>query len=177
MWDEVVTMIVIKKDNIMVVTSKVAQRDVEGSLMIRVPKKQKKEVTIEEEKEKMIDNLVMNKYPKSFDETKCKHVNESIRNEFSDYFPLGNKHVEGVKVHVDKFLPPLRKIMYRPLSDTHKNEIKHKILMFHYINQQCPFFIIPIDPNDPTKILEMKPKNWFALSNLMFFIIHGQHTI
>jgi len=35
-------------------------------------------VTIEEKKEKTIDNLVMKKYPKGIDETKCKHVNESI---------------------------------------------------------------------------------------------------
>jgi hypothetical protein len=58
-------------------------------------------VTIEEKKEKTIDNLVMKKYPKGLDETKCKHVNESIRNESSDYFPFGNKPVEGVKVLVD----------------------------------------------------------------------------
>jgi hypothetical protein len=32
-------------------------------------------------------------------------------------------------------LSPLGKIMYHPLSDTHKNEIKHWNLMFHYINQ------------------------------------------
>jgi hypothetical protein len=43
----------------------------------------------------MIDNLVMKKYPKGFYEIKCKHVDESIKNEFSYYFPLGNKHVEG----------------------------------------------------------------------------------
>jgi hypothetical protein len=36
-------MIVIKKENIMVITFKVAQTTVEGSLMIGVPKKQKKE--------------------------------------------------------------------------------------------------------------------------------------
>jgi len=58
-------------------------------------------VTIEEKKEKTIDNLVMKKYPKGLDETKCKHVNESIRSESSNYFPFGNKHVEGVKVFMD----------------------------------------------------------------------------
>ncbi len=42
-WDEMVIMIVIKKENIMVITFKVAQTTVEGSLMIGVPKKQKKE--------------------------------------------------------------------------------------------------------------------------------------
>jgi hypothetical protein len=43
----------------------------------------------------------MKKYPKGFDKVECEHVNESIRSEFSDCFPLGNKYVEGVKVHVD----------------------------------------------------------------------------
>jgi hypothetical protein len=51
--------------------------------MIRVPKKQRKEVTMEEKREKTVNNLVMKKYPKGLDETNCKHVNESIRNEFS----------------------------------------------------------------------------------------------
>jgi hypothetical protein len=45
----------------------------------------------------------MKKYPKGFSEMKCKHVDESIRSEFSNYFPLGNKPIEGIKVLVDKF--------------------------------------------------------------------------
>jgi len=43
----------------------------------------------------------MKKYHKGLDKAECEHVNESIGSEFSDCFPLGNKHVEGVKVHVD----------------------------------------------------------------------------
>jgi hypothetical protein len=39
MWDVMVSMIAIEKDNKMVTTSKGAQIDVEGSSMIRVPKK------------------------------------------------------------------------------------------------------------------------------------------
>ncbi len=131
MWDEMVIMIIIEKDNIMVTTSKRAQIDVEGSSVIRAPKKQKKEVTKKEKKKKMIDNLVMKKYPKGLDETKCKHVDESIRSEFSDYFPLGNKRIEGVKVLVDRFMLPFGRIVYCLLNNTHKNEIKHHILMFH----------------------------------------------
>jgi len=177
MCDEMVTMIVIEKDNKTETNFEVAQTYVEGSFLVRAPKKQKRAVTIEEKKEKTINNLVMKKYPKGFDETKCKHVNESIRNEFSDCFPLGNKPIEGIKVHVDKFLSLPRRIMYHPLSNTHKNEIKHRILMFHYIDQFCPIFAIPINPNSSTKILETKPKTWFNLSSSMFFIMGGQHTI
>jgi hypothetical protein len=39
MWDEMATMIVIKKDNKMVTTFETIQTNVEGSLVIRVPKK------------------------------------------------------------------------------------------------------------------------------------------
>jgi len=93
------------------------------------------EVIIEEKKEKMIDNLVMKKYPKGFDEIKCRHVDESIRNKFSNCFSFGNKHVERLKVPMDRILPPPWRIVYRSLNNTHKNEIRHQILMFHYINQ------------------------------------------
>ncbi len=67
MWDEMVTMIVIQKDNRMVTTFETIQINVEGSSMIRVPRKQKKEATIKEKREKMIDNLIMKKYPKGLD--------------------------------------------------------------------------------------------------------------
>ncbi len=46
MWDEMATMIVIKKDNKMVTTFETIQTNVEGSSMIKVPQKQKKEPTI-----------------------------------------------------------------------------------------------------------------------------------
>jgi hypothetical protein len=125
MWDEMVTLIVIKKDNRMATTSEAIQINVEGSSVIRAPKKQKKEAKIKGKREKMINNFVMKKYLKGFDETECKHVDESIKRKFSNYFPFGNKPIERVKVPLDRFLPPPKKIVYHPLSDTHKHEIKH----------------------------------------------------
>jgi hypothetical protein len=65
----------------------------------------------------------MKKCPNGLVEIECKHVDELIKSEFFNCFPPRNKHVEGVKVHVDRFLPPLGRIMYCPLSDTHNNEI------------------------------------------------------
>jgi hypothetical protein len=44
MWDEMVTMIIIKKDNRMVIISKAVQIDIEGSSVIRAPKKQKRRI-------------------------------------------------------------------------------------------------------------------------------------
>ncbi len=80
---------------------------------------------MEEKKEKMIDNLITKKYPKGLDETECKHVDESIKSQFSNYFPFGNKPIECIKVTINKLLPPLGKIVYCPLNNTHKNEIKN----------------------------------------------------
>ncbi len=134
MWDEMVIVIVIENDNIMVTTFEITQTDVEGSLVILAPKKIKKGVTIKEKREKTIDNLVMKKYLKGLDKTECKHVDESISSKFSDCFPFGNKPIEGVNVFMDKFLILLGRIVYYPLNDTHKNKIKHQILMFHYID-------------------------------------------
>jgi hypothetical protein len=101
--------------------------------LLGLPKSKKWKRQIEEKKEKMIDNLVMN--AKGLDEIKCRHVDDSIRREFLDCFSFGNKHVERLKVHVDRILPPPWRIVYHLLSNTHKNEIRHQILMFHYIDQ------------------------------------------
>jgi hypothetical protein len=79
----------------------------------------------------MIDNLVMKKYSKGFDETKCRHVDESIRSKFLDCFSFGNKHVERVKVPMDRFMLLPWRIVYQ---NTHKNESRNRILMFHYID-------------------------------------------
>ncbi len=133
-WDEMVIMIVIEKDMKMETIFEAFLINVDGLYMFKAPKNQRKEVTMEEKRKKMTNNLIMKKYPKGFNETECKHVDKSIRSEFSDCFPLRNKPIEGVKVPVDKFMPPLGRIMYHPSSDTHKNEIKHIILMFHYID-------------------------------------------
>ncbi len=73
------TVIIIKKENRMVTTFEAIQIDVEGSLVIRAPKKQIKEATIEGKREKTIDNLVMKKYPKGLDEIECKHVDDLIK--------------------------------------------------------------------------------------------------
>ncbi len=67
--------------------------------------------------------------------------------------------------------------MYCPLNDTHKKEIKHQILIFHYINTWCPIFVIPSNLKNPTIILETCPRNWYVVSNSMFFIMGGQHII
>ncbi len=79
MWDEMVIVIVIKTNNKMVVTFEVTQTNVKGSLVDRAFEKQKKEATIKEKREKMIDNLIMKKYPKGFDKSNVSMLmNQSI---------------------------------------------------------------------------------------------------
>jgi hypothetical protein len=119
----------------------------------------------------------MKKYPKSFDKIESKSVDESIKSEFSDYFPLGNKPINGLKVTVERFLIPPRRIVYWPLSEMHTNEIKRKLLMFYYINQQCPIFAILTDLEDEKNILKSKLRSRSDLENSKIFIIGGQHTI
>jgi D-alanine-D-alanine ligase-like ATP-grasp enzyme len=88
-------MIVIKKDNRMVTTFKTVQINVEGSSVIRVPKKQKKEATIKEKREKMIDNLVIKKYPKGLNKIECKHVMNQSRVNSQNISPLEISLLKG----------------------------------------------------------------------------------
>jgi hypothetical protein len=55
---------------------------------------------MEEKREKMIDKLIVKKYSNGFDNTKCKHVDELIKSEFSNCFPFENKPIKGVKVQL-----------------------------------------------------------------------------
>jgi hypothetical protein len=71
---------------------------VENSTIMHKPiKKAKKERMVEEKKEKIIENLVFKKTPKPFDVTECKLVDEIIRGEYGDLFPLGKSQLRGSK--------------------------------------------------------------------------------
>jgi hypothetical protein len=90
-----VTVIVIEKDNKIVITFEATQIDVEVSSVITAPKKQKKEVTIEDKREHTIYNLIMKKHLKLLDKIECKHVDESIGSEFSNASPLEISLLKG----------------------------------------------------------------------------------
>jgi hypothetical protein len=66
-------------------------------------KKAKKEKMVKEKKQKLIEDLVLQKTLKSFDVAECKLVDQTIRGEYGDLFPLGNKLIVGVKVLVRHF--------------------------------------------------------------------------
>jgi hypothetical protein len=55
-------------------------------------------------------------------------VDDTLGDEFSNYFPFGNDLVLGVTIDIHHFkrVPP--NIKYLPLSDIHKDEIKKRIM-------------------------------------------------
>jgi hypothetical protein len=55
---------------------------------------------------------------------------------------LHSKNYERGKFRVAKFLNRTTKLIHQMWD-----EIKHQNLMFHYINQQCPIFVVPAHPN------------------------------
>jgi ABC-type multidrug transport system fused ATPase/permease subunit len=117
-WDEMIVAIKVDKEEL----EKIALQPhllvvhVKSSItMQKLAKKAKKEKTIEELNEKIIDNLVFQKTLKSFNATKFKFVNEKIMGEYGDYFPLINKLIVGVKILVNRFYFAPKHIVYHPL--------------------------------------------------------------
>jgi hypothetical protein len=80
--------------------------------MQKLAKKAKKEKKIEEQNEKIIDNLVFQKTLKSFNAIKCKFVDAKIMGEYGDYFPLINKLITRVKILVNRFSLVPKRIVY-----------------------------------------------------------------
>jgi hypothetical protein len=57
----------------------------------------------EEKKENVIHNLVLNKWPKHFNIVECRFVDDTIKGEYGDCFPLKKKPIKGMKVEVKDF--------------------------------------------------------------------------
>jgi len=55
---------------------------------------------VEEKKEKIIEDFILQKNPKPFDAAECKLMDETIRGEYGDLFPFGNKPIMEVKIFV-----------------------------------------------------------------------------
>jgi hypothetical protein len=117
-WDEMIVAIKVDKEEF----EKIALQPhllvvhVESSItMQKLAKKAKKQQIIEEQNEKIIDNLVFQKKLKSFNVTKCKFINEKIMGEYGDYFPLINKLIVGVKILFNRFSLAPKHIVYHPL--------------------------------------------------------------
>ncbi len=65
---------------------------------------------VKEKKEKIIENLVFQKNPKPFNVVKCKLMDETIRGEYGDLFPLGNKLIVRLKTLIYYFFSHQNKL-------------------------------------------------------------------
>ncbi len=140
-------------------------------------KKAKKEKTVKEKKRKKIEDLIFQKTLKPFNVAKCKLINETIRGKYGDLFPLGNKPIVGVKIHVYCFFLAPKRIVYCPLLERHKDDIKVKITQYNSIQYIRLVFVPPIDPNNLDKIAREKPMSWVDIENSNFFLLGGQHIV
>ncbi len=140
-------------------------------------KKAKKQKMVEEKKENIIENLVLQKTPKPFNAAECKLVDETISGEYGDLFPLGNKLIVGFKVPICLFFLMPRCIVYHPLSKKHKDEIKVQIMRYNSIEYVCPIFVLPINLDNLDEITREKPRSWVDIENSNFFLLGGQHIV
>jgi hypothetical protein len=104
-------------------------------------------------------------------------VDETIRGEYGNLFPLGNKLIVGLKIPICWFFFAPRWIVYHPLLKIHKYKIKIKIVRYNSIVYVCPIFVLPIDPNNLDKIAKEKPRSWVDIANSIFFLLGGQHIV
>jgi len=138
------------------------------------PWKEKIEV---ENKEKILGKIVMGKEVEGFDLVECRIKDAMIDKEYANSFPLGFPPVQGVNLLVNHFkrLPP--KIVYRPLSKDHVNEIKMRIIVYNKFDIKVPIFAIAEDLKRPNCIFPHHPKKCEDIQNFQFLIISGQHMI
>ncbi len=91
---------------------------------------------------------------------KCRLVNDTLGNEFLGCFPFGNDPLPSVSIDVHRFKRALPNILYRPLSDIHKDEIKERITQYNKFDTKVPIFAIPEDPLNVDHITLCKSKKW-----------------
>jgi len=132
---------------------------------------------VEEKKEKIIENLVFQKNPKPFNVVKCKLMDETIRGEYGDLFPLGNKLIVRLKTPIYWFFLASRQFVYHPLLKIHKYKIKINIVRYNSIVYVCRIFVLPIDPDNLDKIAKEKPRSWVDIANSIFFLLGDQHIV
>ncbi len=145
-----------------------------GKWPTKKPHKEKMEV---QKKEKILDNIVLEKEEKGFYAKDCCLVTETIGEKYDVYFLFGTALMPNVEIEVYRFkwFPP--NIIYRPFSNVHVDKIKKKIVQYNKYDTKASIFAILKDQKIPNCILLCKPKNWKEMENHQFFIIGQQHTI
>jgi hypothetical protein len=178
-WNEFIELLKIEEDEL----HKDFQRDFnhtfinfEGSNGPHLVKKQKEEKTKVEKKEKILTKLVVEKEDKGLDAAKCQLVNDTLGNEFMGCFPFGNDMFPSISIDVHHFKRALPNIVYLPLSNIHKDEIKKRITQYNKFDTKVPIFMIPKDPHNANHIIPHKPKKWEDTQDNQFLIVGEQHT-
>jgi hypothetical protein len=120
-WDEMKAIVDVDREGHEKTTppSQLFVAHVESStIMQKFLKKAKKQKMVEEKKEKIIEDLVLQKTPKPFNAVKCKLVDEAIREEYGNLFPFRNKPITKVKILVHRFFLAPKQIVYRLFRET-----------------------------------------------------------
>jgi RecJ-like exonuclease len=66
----------------------------------------------------------------------------TTNNEFLGCFPFGKDLLLGVSIDVHFFKRAIPNIVYHPLSDIHKDEIKTRITQYNKFDTKVPIFAI-----------------------------------
>jgi hypothetical protein len=82
------------------------ETNVESFATQKKNKRVKKEKTKNEKREKLVDDIVMHKNPKEFNEAKCKTIDNVMLNEFDNCFPLCSLEILEVELSVQHFFEP-----------------------------------------------------------------------
>jgi hypothetical protein len=110
---------------------------------------------------------------KGFNLVECNMKDVTIGEENVKSFPLGFALVKDMNSLVNRFKRSPPKIVYRPFSRKHVNEIKTRIIVYNKFDTKVPIFMILDDPKRPNCILPHRPKKWEDIQNLQFLIIGG----
>jgi hypothetical protein len=116
-------------------------------------KKFHKEKMEAQKKEKILDNIVLEKEEKGFDVKECCLVAETIGEEYDVYFLFSIALVPNVEIEVYRFkrFPP--NIIYRWLLNVHVDKIKKKIVQYNKYDMKISIFAIPKDSKNSNYIL------------------------
>jgi hypothetical protein len=162
-WNEFIKLLKIEEDEL----QKDFQRgfnhiftNFEGFSGPRLAKKKKEVKKKVKKKEMILTKLVVEKKDEGFDTAKCRLVNDTLGNEFLGCFPFGNDPFLNVSIDVHHFKKTPPNIVYCPLSDIHKDEIKKRITQYNKFDTKVPIFVIPEDLHNANHIIPRKPKKW-----------------
>ncbi len=140
-------------------------------------KNKKKEKTKVEKKKKILTKLVVRKENKGFNVANCQLIDHTLGNEFMGCFAFGNDPLPSVSIDVHCYNRTPANIVYHPLLDIHKDEIKKRITQYNKFDTKVPIFAILEDPLNVDHIILRKSKKWEDIQDNQFLIVGRKHII